>query len=140
MAFSRNHLLLDYGTEPTVSHYAFSVERTQEYDGEQETRPLQVSRNPNGDLLVVYGTSKREFMGAIFLEDDATGTVVYNSVTYTIGTPSNLKTCLAASDLRAKSFDDSSFWNAVSVMPWSPRVEYEHNGTTRIMRIRLLQK
>jgi len=110
------------------------------YAGGLKTRPMQFQRGPDGTLLTVSGVSKREFNGKIFADSSVTGTIEYDSVTYDIGTDSDLEACLAASDLQVKSVEDSAFWNARCVSPWDPKPDHDYAGIIRTVEVRILEK
>lgn len=137
MAFTRAYLLLTH-TADSVK-LAFEVLQ-RDYAGDITTYFEELSRNLDGTLLIVTGASKREFIGDIVLNAAASGTVVYDTVTYTIGTPAQLRTALATTDLKAKAFDDTAFWNAKRACSWNPRVEYDSSGELRLMMTRLIEK
>ena len=140
--FSRAYLLLAWGYtgETPSSKYAFVVLQ-EGYEGGRVTYAKDISRNPAGTLLVVRApASKREFTGRIWLDHDAAGTIVYDEVTYTFGTDANLKSAMEATDLKAKSFEDSAFWSAESVGDYDPRVEFGPTGNDRVQVLRLVEK
>jgi hypothetical protein len=136
--FDRSYLLLQYGN-PISSRYAFEI-RLDQYDGGRATNPLDLSRNPAGDLLIVRGVTKREFTGRIFLDYDPTGTVSFGGQSYTIGAPDDLYDCLKATTLQALSFEDDAFWEAQWVSVWQPAVDHDPKGATRTMPLQLVEK
>lgn len=141
--FAREYLLLawDYTDETPAKKYAFVVLQ-EGYEGGRKTHAKDVSRNLSGTLLVVRaaGSKKREFVGRVWLDHDATGTVTYNEVAYTLGTDTNLEAAMEATDLKAKSFEDSAFWSAESIGDWDPRVEFDPMGNVRVQVLRLVEK
>jgi len=122
--FTREYLLLNYASN-TGNGYAFPVLR-EEYAGGMAANPKKLTRNRTGTLLVVrVPATKREFKGFVLADARATGTVVYDTVTYILGTDANLKTMLRKTDLTVKSFEDTTFWNARCISNWEPRlIEY----------------
>jgi hypothetical protein len=64
--------------------------------------------------------------------------VVYDEVT-TLRHDTNLKR-VEATDLKAKSFEDSAFWSAESIGDWDPRVEFDPMGNVRVQVLRLVEK
>lgn len=139
MAFSRSYLLLMHNSDATKLAYPVFVEG---YEGDQVPYAKDLSRNVDGDLLVVRAvTDKREFHGNIWLDSGASGTIQYDAVTYSIGTPAQLKAALEATDLKAKAFDDSAFWSAECATPWNPRPgNFGGSGTHRVLELRLVEK
>jgi len=136
--FARAYLLLTWASD--ANKYAF-VTLLEGYEGGRLSYIKDISRNPAGTLLVVRApANKREFAGRIWLDHDASGTIVYNEVTYTYGTDAHLKSAMESTDLKAKSFEDSAFWNAENVSDWDPRVEYDPVGNNRVQVLRLLEK
>jgi len=137
--FTRAYLLLTWASD--ANKYAFPV-FVEGYSGDRTPYAKQLSRNLSGTLLVVRAPAdKKEFMGNVWLDHDISGTVVYDAVTYTYGTGANLKSAMEATDLKAKSFDDSSFWDAENVSPWDPRIEgLGHHGNNRIQALRLIER
>lgn len=142
MSFSSEYLLLRYNSSAT--RYAFEVFQAN-YDGGVQTNPLDLSRNMDADLLIVRGTTKREFMGDLVLLTTSPGSVTYNSVSYTRGTAANLYSCLTATDLEAASFEDvaagvPTFWDAQWVNDWRPKPKMEADGTTRVATIQMVER
>ena len=141
--FSGNHLLLRYGTGETQVNLAFYVQ-IEGYKGDDKQQLKDVSRNPSGSLLVVRGVVKREFSGNVLLNHNATGTVTYNSVSYTYGTGDNMLTAWARTDLEVCSFDDfassvPSFWHAEVMSPWAP-ILMDPMGNMRILPLYMIEK
>jgi hypothetical protein len=140
--FTQAYLLLawSYTGETPSYKYAF-VTLLEGYEGGRVTYAKDISRNPAGTLLVVRApANKREFTGRVVLDHNATGTVVYDEVTYTFGTDTNLKSAMEATDLKARSFEDSAFWSAESIGDWDPRVEFDPMGNVRVQVLRLVEK
>lgn len=137
MAFTREHLLLMHTTDTVKLAVTVMYE---EYDGDVTTLHQQADRNLSGGLIVKKGVTKRIFVGAVAVDDDASGTIEYDSVTYTIATPALLKACLGKLDLKAKSFDDSAFWNAWLQSDWNPRVVYGPDGAHRITQWQMVER
>lgn len=137
MAFAREHLLLTHTTDSVKIAVTVLYE---EYDGSREVLHAQTERNLSGDLIIKAGVSKRVFIGIVAVDDDATGTIQYDSVTYTIATPALLKACIGKTDLKAKSFEDSAFWDAWITADWSPRAVYEPTGEHRTWMLEMIER
>ena len=138
MGFSREHLLLMHTSDATKLAFDVAVP---DYAGGAVQYFKDWSRSKSGAGLVVRGTNKRSFLGYVFLDSSASGTVVYDAVTYTLGTPAMLEACFTKTDLKAKSYEDSAFWNAeVLSVAYDPRVVFEYNGTQRICEFRMEEK
>jgi len=139
MAFSREHVLLKHNGGATLLAYPVFVEG---YQGDRLAYDKDVSRNLDSELLVVRATANtREFVGRIWLDSGATGTVTYDAVEYTLGTPAQLKTAIEDTDLECKAFDDSDFWDAENLSAWDPHLEsFGGSGTHRVQALRLVER
>ena len=137
MAFAREHLLAMH-TSDTVK-LAITV-MYEGYDGDIVTQHAQVERNWSGDLVVKAGEQKRAFVGTVAVDDDASGTIEYDSVTYTIATPAMIAAMSGKTDLSLKSFDDSAFWDAWIVSDYAPKTVYEPTGEHRITPLEAVER
>lgn len=138
MAFAREHLLVTHTTGSPV-RLALEV-MVEGYDGEVDVLHAQVERNMSGDLIVKQGLTKRIFVGQVAIDDDVTGTIVYDSVTYTRATPALIKACIGKTDLQLKSFGDTVFWDAWITSDYAPKVVYEPTGDHRITPFEVVEK
>lgn len=110
MSFTREHLLLMHNGD--VTKLAFSVFEIDSYAGGTDFKFEQLGRNGSGDLVrVMLASTKRDWRGTV-QADEYGGTVTYDTVVYTLGSPAQLKAALADDDLKAKSFEDAAFWDA----------------------------
>jgi len=137
MAFTREHLLLTHTSDSVKIAVTVMYE---EYDGDISIIHAQTERNLSGSLIIKQGVTKRVFAGSVAVDDDVSGTVQYDSVTYTLATPALLKACWGKIDLKAKGFDDTAFWNAWIQNEWAPKTVYEPSGAHRITRLEMVEK
>ena len=137
--YTRSHLLVMFDGDSIK--VAFEVE-LKDYLGDNTWYPAQTNRNKDGDLLIVdAGISKHRWVGTIFLDDVATGTVTYDDVTYTKGTSAHIVQMLRKLDLKLKSYEDSSFWNAwVMTQDVARRATYDPMGKFRTITLQIEEK
>ena len=118
MAYTREHLLVTYGTNNKV---AFPV-RVEGFRA-PTTYPKQTGRNLAGALLQTHAPAKRAFMGSLILDGSHSGqTVEYDSVTYNIGQASHLLAMYSATNMQVKRHGDSAFWNAAVIGDFDPEL------------------
>lgn len=118
MAYTREHLLVTYGTNNKV---AFPV-RVEGFRA-PTTYPKQTGRNLAGALLQAHAPAKRAFMGSLILDESQSGqTVEYDSVTYSIGQASHLLAMYSATNMQVKRHGDSAFWNAAVIGDFDPEL------------------
>lgn len=135
MTFTREWLLLMH-TSDTIKLAAEVM--ADPYDGGIEMLFQQAERNTSGTLVrVLESSTKRAFSGFIVLESDHDGVayVTYDTVDYIMATPAQLKACWLKTDLKAKSFEDTAFWNAAIMKEWNPKVVYDPYGNTRVTEL-----
>ena len=137
MAFTREHLL--------ITHTADSVKLAldvyqEEYDGDIYTLHAQTERNLSGDLIIKKGTTKRSFAGTVAVDDDVSGTVEYDSVTYTLATPAHIRALQGILDMKVKGFDDTAFWDGWLMSAHAPKTVYDPQGKHRVMPIQIVEK
>ena len=124
MAFTRTALFLKWGGDGTK--YAFYVLRDS-YLGGEEDKQASTARSlyDNRLLIVRASTTPRRFSGLVLGEDTATGTANDGSENISFGTIANLKAAWEATDLKAKSFEDTSYWTCEWLGGWKPNLEYD---------------
>jgi hypothetical protein len=120
---------------------AFEVE-IKDYLGDNTWRPQQISRNKSGTMIIVdSGFTKHRWAGTIFLDSAVSGTVVYDGVTYSKGTPAHAVAMPGKIDLKLKSFEDDTFWNGwVVTQDIARRVTYDPTGKLRTITLQIEEK
>jgi hypothetical protein len=137
MTFARQHLLFMHNGD--VTKLAFPTMQPETYRGGTDFKYEQLGRNAAGDLVsVTLATTKRDWQGTV-QSDESGGTVIYDTVSYTLGSPTQLKAALADDDLKVKSMEDSAFWNARHTGQFSP-VLLRPTGDLIRAEIRLVEK
>ena len=118
---------------------AFAVPQADQYAGGTDFKFEQLGRNGSGDLVrVTLASTKRDWRGVVYANENG-GTVEYDSITYSLGSPAQLKTALVADDLEVKSFEDSAFWDGVLVGQYPPRL-FRPKGDMITATLRLIEK
>ena len=126
MAFTREALFLKWSSGATKK--AFKVLRV-DYRGGIETKPANYTRSQyDGSLLIIRGiVTPRRFAGTILGEDSPSGTANDGVEDIDYGSIADLKLAWAATDLQAKSFEDSAYWDAEWIGDWDPPVDFGPN-------------
>jgi len=137
MAYPREYLLITHTSDSVKLALEVLVEG---YDGDITVQHAQVERNMSGDLLIKKGVQKRIFVGAVAVDDDATGTILIDSVTYTHATPALIKACWGVLDLKVKGFTDAAFWDGWITGDHAPKAVYEPTGEHRVMPLEIVER
>lgn len=124
MAFTREALFLKWSTGTTKR--AFKVLQGG-YQGGDKPKMATYARSlyDNSLLIVRPGSTKRKFTGMIVGTDTASGTANDGSENINWGTIAELEAAWAATDLEAKSFEDSSYFSCEFTMDWMPQLTYD---------------
>jgi len=132
MAFTREWLLLKHTGDTVFMAVEIMAEP---YDGGMELVFQQAKRNTSGTLVrVLETTTKRAFSGFAALSsrwNGTTDTITYDAQAYIKATPAQVRALWLKTDLKAKSFEDSAFWNAAIMNDWNARVVYDPWGIER---------
>ena len=137
--YTHGYLFLKH-TSDTVK-LAFDV-AVEQYGGDTNQYPQQVTRSAAGSLLIVdSAVIKKQFVGVVFLDNDATGTVSYGGETFTKGCPEHLEACMRKTDLKVLRETDSTFWNGwIMNQEFKPIAAYDTAGHLRIVPIHIEEK
>lgn len=137
MAFTREHLLITHTSDTVKLAINIYVEG---FDGEISVQHAQTERNLSGDLLIKKGVVKRVFVGQAAVDDDASGTVEYDSVVYSHATPAQIKALQGVMDIKVKSFGDTAFWDGWVQSDYAPKVVYDPNGEHMVTTLEIVER
>jgi hypothetical protein len=136
LSWERSHLLLRYGS----GTYAVTVLLPDSYKGSDQVQPAQQQRNINGTFVQVMSpVIKRDWLGTILLDKQATGSITYDNIVYQRPTRTETLTAIRAADLEVKSFEDPDFWEALWDYRWSPEMSFQRNARMTRMGMRLME-